>query len=291
MNVDAVVVDIDGVLVDVADSYRRTIVETVEHVHGETIERADIQQFKNAGGFNNDWELTDAAALYVLARREGMDRSLSAFTDIIAGTGGGLSAARTIVGEELPPAARERVLAAWDPERHREVFQQLYLGPDLYRELEDAEPTLGADGYINNEAVLVDPATVEALAASPLGVLTGRPAAEADIALDRAGLDVPDDRRVTMDDPEPGKPDPAGLVTLADRLDADSLVYAGDTLDDVQTAVNANSEDSRTYHAVGVQTGGLTGDRGAEQFDRAGATAVLDSVNDLPALLAADRRE
>ncbi|MFC6730904.1 TIGR01548 family HAD-type hydrolase, partial [Natronoarchaeum mannanilyticum] len=87
---DAVVLDIDGVLVDVADSYRRAIVESVEAVYGEAIPRTGIQQFKDAGGFNNDWELTYAAALYVLADREGYDADLAAFTDAIAERGGGL---------------------------------------------------------------------------------------------------------------------------------------------------------------------------------------------------------
>ena len=45
MNVDAVVLDIDGVLVDVAGSYRRAIIESVEHVYDEQIDRDDIQQF------------------------------------------------------------------------------------------------------------------------------------------------------------------------------------------------------------------------------------------------------
>ncbi|MFB6220879.1 MAG: TIGR01548 family HAD-type hydrolase, partial [Halolamina sp.] len=36
MQADAVVLDVDGVLVDVADSYRRAILETVERRHGET---------------------------------------------------------------------------------------------------------------------------------------------------------------------------------------------------------------------------------------------------------------
>ncbi|PSP52159.1 TIGR01548 family HAD-type hydrolase, partial [Halobacteriales archaeon QH_1_68_42] len=39
-------------------SSRRAIVESVEYVYGDTIERADVQAFKDAGGFNNDWELT-----------------------------------------------------------------------------------------------------------------------------------------------------------------------------------------------------------------------------------------
>ena len=66
MQADALVLDIDGVLVDVADSYRKAIRESIDRVYGETIDRDAIQAFKNAGGFNNDWALTDAAALFVL---------------------------------------------------------------------------------------------------------------------------------------------------------------------------------------------------------------------------------
>jgi HAD superfamily hydrolase (TIGR01548 family) len=287
MNADAVVLDIDGVLVDVADSYRRAIVESVSHVYGETIEKADIQQFKDAGGFNNDWELTDAAALYVLARNEGFVLSLSSFTDRVAATGGGVSAAETVVLDALGPAERERVMNDWDPERLREVFQQRYLGSDRYREFEGAEPDMETPGYIHDEPVILDAGTVEALQARyDVGVLTGRPAAEADIALARAGLDVPDEHRFTMDDWEAGKPDPSALVTLADRFDAESTVFVGDTLDDVRTAVNAGDADrDRTYRGVGVLTGGLTGEEGRRKYERVGATAVVDSVNDLPDLL------
>ena len=54
MNVDVVVLDIDGVLVDVVDSYRRAIVESIRFVYGETIPKPAIQLFKDAGGFNNE---------------------------------------------------------------------------------------------------------------------------------------------------------------------------------------------------------------------------------------------
>jgi HAD superfamily phosphatase len=36
---------------------------------------------------------------------------------------------------------------------------------------------------------------------------------------------------------------------------------------------------------VGVLTGGLTGEEGRERFERAGAEAVVESVNDLPGVL------
>ncbi|MFD1587739.1 TIGR01548 family HAD-type hydrolase [Halorientalis brevis] len=287
MQADAVVLDIDGVLVDVADSYRRAIVESIEQVYSDTISRADIQQFKDAGGFNNDWELTYAAALFVLARQYGFDRDVEGFTDMIAATGGGLSAAETVVVDAVGPAERERIYDAWDTERLRDVFQQLYLGSDLYRDLEGGDPDLDASGFINDEPVLIDPETVNRLTdAFAVGVLTGRPAAEADIALDRVGLDVPDDHRFTMDDWEEGKPHPRALTTLADRLDAETVTFTGDTLDDVRTAVNAADADpDRSYHGIGVLTGGLTGESGREKYERAGASLVLDSVNDLPSVL------
>ncbi len=286
MNVDAVVLDVDGVLVDVADSYRRAVVESVERVYGETIEKADIQPFKDAGGFNNDWELTDAAALYVLGSRAGLGLDVDEFTDRIAERGGGLDAAKAVVRDALPDADAEGVVDEWDPERLRDVFQQLYLGSDLYRDLEGGEPDIDAPGFIHDEPVIVEAETIAALEERyDVGVLTGRPAAEADIALERAGLDVPDEHRFTMDDWDEGKPDPAALVTLAERFDAERVAFAGDTLDDVRTAVNADAADDRVYYGVGVLTGGLTGDEGRRKYSGEGASAVVESVNDLPDLL------
>jgi HAD superfamily phosphatase len=53
-----IVFDMDGVLVDVTESYRETIVRTVEHFAGATITRPQIQDYKNQGGFNDDWKLS-----------------------------------------------------------------------------------------------------------------------------------------------------------------------------------------------------------------------------------------
>ena len=281
------VLDIDGVLVDVSASYRRAIVETVATIYGETIPREGVQGFKDAGGFNNDWLLTDAVALFVLAREQGLSTSIDEFTDEVAGQGGGLEGAETVVRAALSADGVERVFDEWDPDRHRIVFQQLYLGSERYEAIEGQEATIDATGFIADEPVLVEPETIGALTDRyPVGVLTGRPAAEAGLALDRVGLDVPPERRFTMDDWEEGKPHPKALVTLAERCAADRVAFVGDTLDDVRTARNAAEADpSRTYYGIGVLTGGLTGDAGRAKYEDAGADAVIDSVNDLPALL------
>jgi HAD superfamily phosphatase len=59
---EVIVFDMDGVLVDVTDSYRETIVRTVEHFTGAEVTRARIQEYKNMGGYNNDWLLSQHMA-------------------------------------------------------------------------------------------------------------------------------------------------------------------------------------------------------------------------------------
>ena len=53
-----VVFDMDGVLAEVTESYRQAIVETVAHFTDRRIERDLIQDYKNRGGYNNDWLLS-----------------------------------------------------------------------------------------------------------------------------------------------------------------------------------------------------------------------------------------
>ena len=53
----------DGVLVDVTESYRETIAQTVRHFTGRRIPRELIQDYKNQGGWNNDWALSQKIVL------------------------------------------------------------------------------------------------------------------------------------------------------------------------------------------------------------------------------------
>ena len=55
---ELVVFDMDGVLVDVRESFHRTILQTVRHFTGQRVSRAEIQSWKNRSGYNDDWRLT-----------------------------------------------------------------------------------------------------------------------------------------------------------------------------------------------------------------------------------------
>ena len=58
MSKPILVFDMDGVLVDVTASYRETIARTVEHFTGAAIAPEQIQEYKNQGGWNDDWKLS-----------------------------------------------------------------------------------------------------------------------------------------------------------------------------------------------------------------------------------------
>ena len=74
---DILVFDMDGVLIDVSESYRKTIEKTAQ-IYLETclgfkkgsvslITEEHISSFKMAGGFNNDWDLTSGLLLFLIS--------------------------------------------------------------------------------------------------------------------------------------------------------------------------------------------------------------------------------
>ena len=77
LNIQVIIFDMDGVLVDESASYRHTITQTVETYfvqglgfrkpHRSLVDANDVACFKEIGGFNNDWDLTAGLLLYLLS--------------------------------------------------------------------------------------------------------------------------------------------------------------------------------------------------------------------------------
>ena len=79
--------DMDGVLADVTESYREAIVQTVERFTGQRIARESIQDYKNRGGWNNDWALTQKIAAD-LGVEIAYDAVVEKFNEIFLGVNG-----------------------------------------------------------------------------------------------------------------------------------------------------------------------------------------------------------
>ncbi|NTV22817.1 MAG: histidinol-phosphate transaminase [Nanoarchaeota archaeon] len=60
LNLDTLLFDMDGVLVDVSRSYRVAIKKTAESFMEKSVSFEEIQKYKERGGLNNDWDCTIA---------------------------------------------------------------------------------------------------------------------------------------------------------------------------------------------------------------------------------------
>jgi HAD superfamily phosphatase len=251
--------DIDGVVRDVGGSYRRALADTVAAFTQESNRPspAQIDALKGEGRWNNDWQ---ASQELIFRYFEGQGRSRPSLE------GDGSLAYETIV----------------------DYFQRRYRGPIL----EDPEQW---SGYICQEPLLMGKPYLESLTAAsmPWGFVSGATPASAAYVLERRlGLIAPP--LIAMGE-APDKPDPTGLIAMADRLDPSALqpspaqpvLYAGDTVADMYTVVNARTtRPDRRWIAVGVLPPHVQGDPEvaaaySETLRQAGADWVTDRVTNL----------
>ncbi|MCH8180284.1 MAG: HAD-IA family hydrolase [Proteobacteria bacterium] len=219
---EALLFDLDGVLADVEDSYRRCVLETAESF-GVPITRADLETAVLAGDANNDWVLTQR----ILEAR----------------------------GVEVP---LEDVI---------EHYQAIYLG------------TPQKPGLRESERLLVGRDVLERLAARlPLGIVTGRPRAEATWFLDRTGISDLFGAVVCLED-GPLKPDPEPVRVALARLGVERAWMMGDTPDDLRAAAAAG------VLPVGIVAPGDDPSNALPALRDAGAATVLDHVTNLEELL------
>jgi len=81
---DLLVFDMDGVLVDVSESYRAAIQATVLHFTGTEPTSDEVQVWKNRGGFNDDWKLSHRM-IQELGEEVAYDDVVSRFQKIFLG--------------------------------------------------------------------------------------------------------------------------------------------------------------------------------------------------------------
>ena len=88
MKDSVLVFDMDDVLVDVAESYHASTIATVEHYTGITITNEVIHQYKSAGGWNDDWQLSQRIILDTAGREVPFDEVVSVFQQRFLGSNG-----------------------------------------------------------------------------------------------------------------------------------------------------------------------------------------------------------
>lgn len=271
-DVDTVVLDIDGVLIDVRQSFREAVRETVVVVQRDMgvaapwrPEHADINAFKRAGGFNDDIDISIALAALGAAGRGGEAHAVARAVDA---AGGGLQALRR-VAPDLPRIQGRRVL---------DIFDRLYWGDN------SGTDVAAGNGMISGERMLVPPQYPEMLrdaGARCVACVSGRTPRELDAALRALGWP-----RTTLDAVVTGdmvrKPDPACLDPVVRACAPQAMVYVGDVRDDWEL-VRRHREERPQSPAIRCILVGDDADMAA--YRDLGVDATARSALDVPAIL------
>jgi phosphoglycolate phosphatase-like HAD superfamily hydrolase len=159
---------------------------------------------------------------------------------------------------------------------------EMYAGRTHCRRVYGFEPSMVDQerGELLNEKVIIDtPALTDRF---EYGIVSGRLRGELDVALEMTGLAsvVPACATMTADDGL-HKPDPNGLIALADRMAFSHAAFVGDTLDDMRTVQNYNAVRLEPdYLACQVLTG-PAGEGNRAFFAENGADVIAPNVNAL----------
>mmetsp|Transcript_85416 Transcript_85416/g.178456 ORF Transcript_85416/g.178456 Transcript_85416/m.178456 type:complete len:1025 (-) Transcript_85416:56-3130(-) len=215
-----VLLDMDGVLADVENSYRECIIRTAKLVFGVEVTSKDIEQIKARGNANNDWHVTYQVGMSLVRKQRGQLRELPEEPQV-----------------DVTSPVYKRVV---------ETFNSLYHGSAA------AQTNRSEYGLKLRESLIPEIATLrsiwEKLGQKNMAIVTGRPRWEAEEFLDRFQIRDLFSAVVAMEDtplPKPA-PDPVKLAfsklhALDSSLSIQDCVMVGDTVDDVVAALAAGA--------------------------------------------------
>ncbi|MBS3814768.1 hydrolase [Candidatus Bipolaricaulota bacterium] len=211
-----VVLDIDGVLIDVSNSYDLAVKRTAKSLLSELcadgeLDLGTIRGFRKRGKFGDDYRVTEGLVLAKLS---------SNFDELIAKfpRGGDLNWVKNRAGVEI------------NKEKLRARFDQLYL------EGGSSSGSGKIDGLWQQEKALVDPLLLDQINEKfSLGYITGRNRKEVELAEKILGYEI----RNVVTREEFTKPNPQALKSLVGK---ENGVYIGDTHNDRLLVKNYNEE-------------------------------------------------
>lgn len=246
--VDALIFDVDGVLLNVHRSFWDAILLTTKRylalnsLTSPFIPRKrHIKLLKMAGGFNNDWDLTSALILISLSHSVGCSLDLEELTGEIYKRGGGLEQLEAILKERFP-AEFPKIRSLLDRSFVERLFKEIYTGKETSAVYGFQPQFIPPDweGLYKNEVALLKPEDIPEFI-NKLGLFTGRTAGETALALQMSGFAslIPGKFIITADDGL-DKPDQGKLKDLARKMGAKQAIYLGDAVDDLRSVPPAD---------------------------------------------------
>jgi beta-phosphoglucomutase-like phosphatase (HAD superfamily) len=277
-------------------------------------ELSDLAVVKQSGGLNNDWDLSfqitsllftlvekleiyEARDPWSIYRKTLSHCDVSKLADYMNSTEMPLTTLLKEHGKISDPLiARLYQGDVGSGNIIKQIFQEIYLGEDLFKSTYDLTPQMyRGDGYILREKTLIDQRQLENLAKENiLAIATGRPRAEADYPLGYFDLKdffkiiyslddcIEEEKRILEETGRAvslSKPDPFMLDSIAETIGKrfDEYWYVGDMPDDMLAAKR-----SRTgFKGIGLLASAPEKENLKTELRRAGADFIVEDFEAL----------
>ena len=300
-DIDSLIFDCDGVLIDITKSYDQTIVTTAKYVL-ETLANIDdsididfkiIDGFKSTGGFNDEVDLTYAAILSIVAAKKlKKDQTEFIFTVIKNSDSTGIKSVENFLKNQVDISKIINQLSY--PGSHKEnvlylIFDQLFYGPELYLKLFKNSSKFSDPGLIENDDVILDDELCIKLQkkfGNQISMVTGRGKESVSYSLKNLlqKFDLPNSVFLEDESRDLAKPNPQALVDSIHGMSSKSCLYVGDSMEDFIMAKKATILGNKTTFCGIIGTSKNPQEK-LKLFEENGAILVLDSITLLPKVL------
>ena len=299
--IDAIIFDCDGVLIDITKSYDQAIIKTTQYVLKNFAKIDDsidvnfkiIDGFKSTGGFNDEVDLTYAAIISLVAAKKLKKDQTSFIFDVIQNSdSSGISSVEKYLENQVDVSDIKKQLSY--PGIHNEnplyqIFDQLFYGPELYQKLFENSSKFSESGLIEQDDVILNNLLLEKLQNkfnSKIAIVTGRGKESTSYSLKTLleKFDLKNSIFLEDESRELAKPNPQPLIDSIKGMNSISTLFVGDSMEDFIMAKKATDSGSNTIFCGIIGTSKNPQEK-LELFQRNGAILVLDSINLLPKVL------
>jgi len=301
-NLDSVIFDCDGVLIDISNSYDLAIKKTVDFVLKKmaNIDQPNIVStqmtdgFKATGGFNDEVDLTYSLILSVVAAKK-LDRDAAEFIfDVIKNADQtGISSVEMYLDTLVDVSEIRKKLAY--PGQHDtnplySVFDEMFYGANLYNELYKRKPQFFNDkGLIDNDIVLVKKELIDKLRkkfGKKISIVSGRGFVSTKYSLKTLfdEFDLKNSRFLEDEPREFAKPNPQPLVSSIKGLESSCCMFVGDSVEDIIMARKADELGNKTIFCAIYGTS-KDPETKRNLFEQKNADIILESIDLIPKTL------
>ena len=301
IEIDSIIFDCDGVLIDITKSYDETIIRTTKYVL-ETLENITdsvdidfkiIDGFKSTGGFNDEVDLTYAAILSIVAAKKlKKNQSEFIFTVIDNSDSTGIKSVENFLKTQTDIS--EIITKLSYPGTHKEnilyqIFDQLFYGPDLYSKLFKTNSKFSDSGLIENDDIIFNDELFIKLQkkfGNQISMVTGRGKESVKYSLKSLleKFDLKNSVFLEDESRELAKPNPQALVNSITGMNSKSCLYVGDSMEDFLMAKKSTILGHKTIFCGIIGTSKNPMEK-LKLFEQNEAILVLDSINLLPKVL------